>query len=1083
MTYFLKKKKWMAWVVLLTFLFTSFMPNNILAGNSVAEAANSATVEVGSSTTISGNGRYSSSHEWNSSNSSVATVSPVTDKRGDTTNQATVTGVSAGTARITHDYGWGSETFEVTVKAATPKAAKFYYLKTPTSDPASNDTNQWGATIGDGTIDIQGITWKDNKNSIVSQSNTRVVSWPTNYTDGVVPKGDVWNDIFKAFKASVEAGLNVTIEKKDVEAIILHPYKISKDNGTDPDYHVDCTVEIKVKDIYTATYYLWDVGGTGYVWKYAENVLAGKKTDLTSELKSLGDTKTVDGKTYYLVKWYENEDLTGPAVVFPYEVESNVNFYAKYVETDLSYTVNYLEQGTNKVLSPAKVVENQTFGNSVTENAIEIDGYDKVAPTSETIKIEVENNVINFYYTARTDISYTVEYRLRDENGRKLADDKVVDGQTFGSKITESVIPIDGYIELDPIEQSITLNVADNKIVFLYGVADGTGYRVNYYYQDRTGAYNWSGDRVGTTKTGAYVSLTDDDKKSTTPGMYVYNGNVKTIIDEQTVQTVENATVAADGTTVLNAFFDQRFKVIFKSYDGDILAAQTVKETGYVYGLDSQLLFPLFDDSIESDKVWKTADGAVWNAGDIVKANVDLFDDNNVLVLYTTAKVKPVATGDLVVRKLVTGDKAPANGVYNFTLTVNVKVPANTFTPEENLKLQNLRNTAADAAEAAKTARAKVETQADIFGSHAKVTTNSAYSYILTDDADITMSGKVTSGSVYGFDAYDQYVVEGDPVETSFAAAVVDFFENMINGLLDGDNTKYTSLPDTEAMLTMVDKYVPNTSGSAIAFRNTDAHNLFDAVKAAVDKEQAAKEAMQAVDDFKAGKQFIIISGTEFSRTEYELTEAMRNADGSYTVTVPFKLGAGESRGFTFEVTSGSAISYVVTENTVDYEGYAGVSVHQHDLTSADQATQSWSEGWLVNSAAGQVTTGSAVGFTFTNMFDNNPVPPVIDPPSNGGDGGYDGPYSDDPSDDDTIINDPNVPLTEPDVDDTDDGIAIDDGDVPLTDVPGEAVEIGEPQVPLGDAPKTGDANNAIPFVVLMMMAGLGLVVTRRKFN
>ena len=39
LTYFLKKKKWMAWVVLLTFLFTSFMPSNLLAGNSVAEAA------------------------------------------------------------------------------------------------------------------------------------------------------------------------------------------------------------------------------------------------------------------------------------------------------------------------------------------------------------------------------------------------------------------------------------------------------------------------------------------------------------------------------------------------------------------------------------------------------------------------------------------------------------------------------------------------------------------------------------------------------------------------------------------------------------------------------------------------------------------------------------------------------------------------------------------------------------------------------------------------------------------------------------------------------------------------------------
>ena len=36
MNYFLKKRKWMAWLVLLTFLFTSFMPTNLLAGNSVA---------------------------------------------------------------------------------------------------------------------------------------------------------------------------------------------------------------------------------------------------------------------------------------------------------------------------------------------------------------------------------------------------------------------------------------------------------------------------------------------------------------------------------------------------------------------------------------------------------------------------------------------------------------------------------------------------------------------------------------------------------------------------------------------------------------------------------------------------------------------------------------------------------------------------------------------------------------------------------------------------------------------------------------------------------------------------------------
>ena len=61
--------------------------------------------------------------------------------------------------------------------------------------------------------------------------------------------------------------------------------------------------------------------------------------------------------------------------------------------------------------------------------------------------------------------------------------------------------------------------------------------------------------------------------------------------------------------------------------------------------------------------------------------------------------------------------------------------------------------------------------------------------------------------------------------------------------------------------------------------------------------------------------------------------------------------------------------------------------------------------------------------------------------------------------------------------------IEIDEPEVPLTEAPGEPVAIEEPEVPLGDAPKTGDSSNVVLFVVLMLAAGAGLVVTRRKFN
>ena len=41
MKYFSKNKKWMAYLILLTFLFTSIMPSNLGSMNSVAEAADS----------------------------------------------------------------------------------------------------------------------------------------------------------------------------------------------------------------------------------------------------------------------------------------------------------------------------------------------------------------------------------------------------------------------------------------------------------------------------------------------------------------------------------------------------------------------------------------------------------------------------------------------------------------------------------------------------------------------------------------------------------------------------------------------------------------------------------------------------------------------------------------------------------------------------------------------------------------------------------------------------------------------------------------------------------------------------------
>ena len=420
MTYFLKKKKWMAWVVLLTFLFTSFMPSNLLAGNSVAEAKISGptTVAVGETITLTSDKGFPN-HSWSSNKSKVATVSG----NGRT---ATVEGVSAGDVTITHTYtslkgSQSSETYNVTVTAAGAEKALFYYLKTPTSDPASNDTNQWGPHIGDGTIDVNGATWQDEGKNSYNNVENRVVNWPNGFTNGVVPKeNNNWQTIFDAFKSSVEKDYpGVKITEENVEAIILHPYKISKGNGTNPDFHVDCTVEIKVKNIYTATYYLWDAGDTGYQWKYAENVKAGDMTSPKDPVSNLPDTKVVDGKTYYLISWYDNTDLTGEKATFPYTPTDNVNFYAKYVE---KYSVSYdLAGGTGDV--PARTLYAVDATVNVTNVVPTKQGYTfagwkssvnnmTIYQSSESFAMPAQDVVLTAQWTPATDTPYTVEHYL-----------------------------------------------------------------------------------------------------------------------------------------------------------------------------------------------------------------------------------------------------------------------------------------------------------------------------------------------------------------------------------------------------------------------------------------------------------------------------------------------------------------------------------------------------------------------------------------------------------------------------------------------------------------------------------------------
>ena len=334
---------------------------------------------------------------WESSDSTIATID----------NTGTVTGVKTGTVTITAtstdaDGNPISANHEVTINRTSVSKAQFYYLKAPTYDPATNNTDAWNpdATKGPvGTVDVTGGVWTNNKNMLDGdiKLEDRIISWPSDFgtdngngtltvTKTITKNGREvnnphWTTIFNAYKST----LPDNIEEKDIEAIILHPYKISKDNATNPDYHVDCRVEIKCKVYVTATYHLWDADSDGYVWKAAKNYQANKGETTSYELAGgkiadIPETKKVGNTEYRFDGWYDNPERTGNKILFPYEMrDQNVNFYARYVKID--YNVNYAIAngcaGYGKINGDIVIVKEDLSGKTAADGctAVPNDGY------------------------------------------------------------------------------------------------------------------------------------------------------------------------------------------------------------------------------------------------------------------------------------------------------------------------------------------------------------------------------------------------------------------------------------------------------------------------------------------------------------------------------------------------------------------------------------------------------------------------------------------------------------------------------------------------------------------------------------
>ena len=254
-----------------------------------------------------------------------------------------------------------SDEVTVTVESAIEEA-QVYYLKTPTSDANSNGTDQWGRNIGNGTVKTVGATWTSNKN--LFDPSSYVVSMPDGMVqqeDGswLLPKNDDYSQdytaIYEAYRDELQKELEVTLDSvDDIEAIYLTPYKISKNNGTTPDKHIDCKVSVKTKKFFTALFWVTLPDGTqnqvdAKNYKKGDSIV---KTDNAPTGATTGDypeTIVENGVTYRFDGWYNEEgQKVADWAYTPTEKEledGTVNFYARYVQKYAKLTIKKTVSG------------------------------------------------------------------------------------------------------------------------------------------------------------------------------------------------------------------------------------------------------------------------------------------------------------------------------------------------------------------------------------------------------------------------------------------------------------------------------------------------------------------------------------------------------------------------------------------------------------------------------------------------------------------------------------------------------------------------------------------------------------------
>ena len=203
--------------------------------------------------------------------------------------------------------------------------------------------------------------------------------------------------------------------------------------------------------------------------------------------------------------WYTAKE-GGERYDWSQPVTSDTTLYAHWSLKPLTYTVRYLDaDNNNNQLAADKTVTSPAlnYQQVISESALAITGYRPDANSkSVVLDYDADNNIITFYYTKKSaQVSYRVDYVLKDNPTVKVAESKsvTVDGSTIlvkesavtvdkgylASQLGTTLEQLDDYYALTDVESLTLTSSSDNNVITFYYVPYDTAHiTVNYLDMD-----------------------------------------------------------------------------------------------------------------------------------------------------------------------------------------------------------------------------------------------------------------------------------------------------------------------------------------------------------------------------------------------------------------------------------------------------------------------------------------------------------------------------------------------------------------------------------------------------------------------